>query len=78
VEPFRNLPGGGDLELTWTPGQNLLASVTLLLGVAFLVAAVGVALHRKPPTSVPPAQAEDQVGSQPGRTAADPVREVRL
>jgi alpha-1,2-mannosyltransferase len=37
--PFRRLPNGADVELTWTWGQNLLASVTALLGVALLVAA---------------------------------------
>ncbi len=46
VEPFQNLPNSGDVELTWNAGRNLLASGTLLGGVAFLVAAVLVALRR--------------------------------
>ena len=41
--PFGRLPGGADVELTWTWQQNLLASVTALLGVAWLVAGLGVA-----------------------------------
>lgn len=40
VEPFRNLPNGGDVELQWSAGQNLLASITALLGLALLVAAL--------------------------------------
>ena len=39
VSPFRRLPNGGDLELTWTAGQHLLASITAILGVALLLAA---------------------------------------
>ena len=39
VSPYRRLPNGGDLELTWTAGQHLLASVTAILGVALLLAA---------------------------------------
>ena len=75
VEPFRNLPGGGDLELTWTAGQNLLASVTLLLGVAFLVAAVVVALRRAPvDTAVTPDPVEQR---RPDLAPPAPVREVR-
>lgn len=39
VSPYRRLPNGGDLELLWTPGQHVLASVTAVLGVALLLAA---------------------------------------
>jgi alpha-1,2-mannosyltransferase len=39
VSPFRRLPNGGDLELQWTAGQHLLASVTAVLGVVLLLAA---------------------------------------
>ncbi|HYI54799.1 MAG TPA: glycosyltransferase 87 family protein, partial [Microlunatus sp.] len=39
VSPYRRLPNGGDLELAWTAGQHLLASVTAILGVALLLAA---------------------------------------
>jgi alpha-1,2-mannosyltransferase len=42
ASPFRRLPNGADVELTWTWGQNLLASVTALLGLALLVAACRV------------------------------------
>ena len=76
VEPFRDLPNGGDLELTWTDGQNLLASVTLLLGVAFLVATAVVALHRRTPdVSLPSAAPVEQ--ARPDLATADSVREVR-
>jgi alpha-1,2-mannosyltransferase len=39
VSPYRRLPNGADLELQWTAGQHLLASVTAILGVALLLAA---------------------------------------
>ena len=75
VEPFRDLPNGGDLELTWTAGQNLLASVTLLLGVAFLVTAVAVALRRGPGhAAVTPDPVEQH---RPDLAPPAPVREVR-
>ncbi|GAA3557984.1 glycosyltransferase 87 family protein [Microlunatus spumicola] len=75
IEPFRNLPNGGDLELTWTAGQNLLASVTLLLGGAFLVAAVLVGLRREPGhTPVTPDPVEQR---RPDLAPPAPVREVR-
>lgn len=48
VSPFRRLPNGGDLELTWTAGQHLLASVTAILGVALLLAAALVGRRRGP------------------------------
>lgn len=48
VSPFRRLPNGGDLELTWTAGQHLLASVTAILGVALLLAAALVGRRREP------------------------------
>ncbi|WP_375426718.1 glycosyltransferase 87 family protein [uncultured Friedmanniella sp.] len=52
ASPFRRLPNGADVELTWSWGQNLLASTTLLLGVALLVAALLVRFtlpqHRHP------------------------------
>lgn len=47
VSPFRRLPNGGDLELLWTPAQNLLASVTALLGVALLLVGVVAAQRRR-------------------------------
>jgi alpha-1,2-mannosyltransferase len=42
VEPFRRLPNGADVELLWTAGQNVLASVTAVLGVVLLVASIVV------------------------------------
>lgn len=48
VSPFRRLPNGGDLELTWTAAQHLLASVTAILGVALLLAAALVGRRRGP------------------------------
>ena len=39
VSPYRRLPNGADLELEWTAGQHLLASVTAILGTALLAAA---------------------------------------
>jgi len=44
ASPFRRLPNGGDVELTWSWSQNLVASVTFLLGVGLLVAACAVPL----------------------------------
>ncbi len=45
VAPFTRLPNGGDVELLWTWDQQLLASVTAIVGVALLVGAVVVALR---------------------------------
>lgn len=42
ASPFRRLPNGADVELTWTWGQNLLASTTAVLGVALLVGSLAV------------------------------------
>ena len=53
VEPFRRLPNGADVELLWSAGQNLLASVTAVLGIVLLVAAVVVG-HRLPRTDTTP------------------------
>ncbi|HYI59555.1 MAG TPA: glycosyltransferase 87 family protein [Microlunatus sp.] len=39
VSPYRRLPNGADLELEWTAGQHLLASVTAVVGIALLLAA---------------------------------------
>jgi len=79
VEPFQNLPNSGDVELTWTAGQNLLASGTLLLGLAFLVSAVVVALRRAPLTSSWSAPTVGRPTDLAPRdlAAARPVREVR-
>ena len=45
--PFRRLPNGADLELLWTWSQHLLASVTAIVGVAWLVGAIVVAQRRR-------------------------------
>jgi alpha-1,2-mannosyltransferase len=46
ASPFRRLPNGADVELTYTGGQNLLASTTALIGVALLLA--GLVVGRSP------------------------------
>jgi alpha-1,2-mannosyltransferase len=40
TDETRRLPGGGDVELNWSWSDNLVASVTAIVGVAFLVAAL--------------------------------------
>ena len=45
VAPFRRLPNGADVELDWTWFEHALASVTAVIGIAFLVAAIIVALR---------------------------------
>ena len=78
VEPFKNLPNSGDVELTWNAGQNLLASGTLLIGVAFLVAAVVVARGRAPlDDHAPAAGTTDATQPSPPRTPARTLREAR-
>jgi alpha-1,2-mannosyltransferase len=80
VEPFKNLPNSGDVELTWNVGQNLLASGTLLIGVAFLVAAVVVALGRAPLDAAPAPAGQRAEPSTPAavRTpVSSPSRSVR-
>ncbi len=44
--PFRRLPNGADVELLWTWSQHLLASVTAVLGVALIIAAIVIARRR--------------------------------
>jgi alpha-1,2-mannosyltransferase len=46
VAPFTDLPNGADVELQWTWSQHLLASITALLGVLFLAAAILIARPR--------------------------------
>ena len=75
IEPFKNLPNSADVELTWTADQNVLASGTLLLGVAFLVAAVVVALRRVPDMSL--SSSSPVEGRRRDLATAHPVREVR-
>ncbi|SDU92389.1 alpha-1,2-mannosyltransferase [Microlunatus sagamiharensis] len=77
VEPFKNLPNSGDVELTWNAGQNLLASGTLLIGVVFLAAAVVVARGRAPLTSAPAGPAAPVADRTGARTPAHTLREAR-
>lgn len=46
VSPYRRLPNGADLELQWTAGQHVLASITAVLGIALLLAAALVGRKR--------------------------------
>lgn len=71
ASPFRRLPNGADVELTWSWSQNLLASVTALLGVGLLAGAVVAgrragagqpSRRRRPPASSP--------GSRPAGASA--------
>ena len=52
AQPFTRLPHGGNLEYLWTPGQHLLGSVTALLVVALLGAALAVPATRWPAASL--------------------------
>ena len=46
VAPFTDLPNGADVELLWTWSQHLLASITAVLGLALLAAAILIARPR--------------------------------
>jgi alpha-1,2-mannosyltransferase len=46
VAPFTDLPNGADVELQWTWSRHLLASMTALLGVLLLAAAILIARPR--------------------------------
>ncbi len=73
VSPYRRLPNGGDLELTWSAGQHLLASVTAVLGVALLLAAALVGRRRSAVGPHPGSVPSGQRGRAPGsatRTSA--------
>ena len=45
--PSGRLPNGADVELAWTWSQNLLASVTAILGVALIISAIVVAQNHR-------------------------------
>jgi alpha-1,2-mannosyltransferase len=51
AQPFTRLPHGGNLEYAWTPGQHLLGSVTALLVVGLLVAAVALPVAGSSPAT---------------------------
>jgi alpha-1,2-mannosyltransferase len=55
VAPFLRLPNGADLELLWTPLQNLLGSTTAILGTAFLLCCLLARPVRPVTAVVPPA-----------------------
>lgn len=74
ASPFRRLPNGADVELTWTAGQNLLASTTALLGVALLVAAALVPLGPGRGVARPRATASDAGRTLSSRLAGSPAR----
>ena len=48
TDETRRLPNGADVELDWSWFEHLLASVTAVVGVAFLVAAIFAALRATP------------------------------
>jgi alpha-1,2-mannosyltransferase len=56
VAPFTDLPNGADVELHWTWSQHLLASITALLGVLLLIAAILIARPRFLTITASPAQ----------------------
>ncbi|HET9647489.1 MAG TPA: glycosyltransferase 87 family protein [Microlunatus sp.] len=80
VAPFQRLPNGADLELTWTWSQHLLASVTALLGVAFLLgcALTGWAALRRLPTVTSPtvSTGSPEVSAAEVVAAAGPLESV--
>jgi alpha-1,2-mannosyltransferase len=47
VSPFRRLPNGADVELSWTWQQNWLASMTAVFGLVLLVSSVDLARRRR-------------------------------
>jgi hypothetical protein len=55
--PYRDLPVGGDVELTWSAGQQLLGALLPLAAVAFLVAVVVTGRAGQPPLVRQPAGA---------------------
>jgi alpha-1,2-mannosyltransferase len=55
--PYRDLPVGGDVELTWPAGQQLLGALLPLAAVAFLVAVVVTGRAGQPPLVRQPAGA---------------------
>lgn len=46
VAPFTDLPNGADVELQWSWSQHLLASITAVLGLVLLPAAIMIARPR--------------------------------
>src|SRR5215217_5517089 len=46
VAPFIDLPNGADVEFQWSWSQHLLASITAVVGLALLVAAIMIARPR--------------------------------
>nr|WP_294696569.1 glycosyltransferase 87 family protein [uncultured Friedmanniella sp.] len=67
ASPFRRLPNGADVELQWTWNENLLASMTAVLGVALLVGALVAGGSAPRPALTPDLTAADRVSSGSGR-----------
>jgi alpha-1,2-mannosyltransferase len=72
TDESRRLPNGGDKELAWSASEHLVASVTALVGIAFLVAAI-IWAHRRlaapraepvdePAVSLPVLVSQERVG----------------
>jgi alpha-1,2-mannosyltransferase len=53
VSPFRKLPNGADVELSWTWQQNAVATTTAVLGLAVLVGSLLVARTSRDPHRLP-------------------------
>jgi alpha-1,2-mannosyltransferase len=66
TDETRRLPNGADVELEWSWYEHLVASVTAVVGVAFLVAAIVTALRvtRAPTNAAPPAGRGSVRGSE--------------
>jgi alpha-1,2-mannosyltransferase len=66
TDETRRLPNGADVELNWSWNEHLVASVTAVVGVAFLVAAIVAALRvtRAPAMTQPPAGPGSVRGSE--------------
>jgi alpha-1,2-mannosyltransferase len=66
VAPFRVLPNGADVELDWTWSQHALATVTAVIGIAFLV----VGIFAAPRAASAPGAAAEPVGNPSARDGA--------
>lgn len=70
--PFKRLPGGADVELSYSAVQNLVASTTVLLGLIVIITGIVVALRarqvglrtRRRPLQPPTSAGADAAGSQ--------------
>ncbi len=69
--PLRRLPNGADLELQWTWQQHAIASVTAVLGLAFLAVSIAVARPLVASGFMRPAVGQSSDGQTPGVKKAD-------